>query len=46
VWINDSSKHFPGAPFGGFKNSGVGREEGLEELLAFTQTKTVNVNLV
>ncbi|MEA2467888.1 MAG: betaine-aldehyde dehydrogenase [Thermoleophilaceae bacterium] len=46
VWVNDSSKHFPGAPFGGYKNSGVGREEGLEEMLSFTQVKTVNVNLV
>jgi acyl-CoA reductase-like NAD-dependent aldehyde dehydrogenase len=27
VWVNDASKHFPGAPFGGFKDSGVGREE-------------------
>lgn len=27
VWINDTSSHFAGAPFGGFKDSGVGREE-------------------
>jgi acyl-CoA reductase-like NAD-dependent aldehyde dehydrogenase len=32
-------------PFGGFKNSGVGREEDLSELLSFTQVKTVNVPL-
>lgn len=43
IWINDSSSHFAGAPFGGFKNSGVGREEGIHELLDFTQLKTVNV---
>jgi 2-formylbenzoate dehydrogenase len=45
VWINSTSRHFPGAPFGGYKESGVGREEGLEEVLGFTQTKTVNLRL-
>lgn len=45
VWINEVSRHFTGAPFGGVKNSGVGREECLEELLLFTQQKYVHVNL-
>jgi acyl-CoA reductase-like NAD-dependent aldehyde dehydrogenase len=45
VWVNNTSKHFAGAPFGGFKDSGVGREEGVQELLDFTQLKTVNVAL-
>lgn len=45
VWINGSSAHIPGAPFGGMKQSGLGREECLEELFAFTQTKNVNVTL-
>jgi 2-formylbenzoate dehydrogenase len=45
VWINGSSRHFWGLPFGGVKSSGVGREESLEELLSFTQLKTVNVLL-
>jgi betaine-aldehyde dehydrogenase len=45
VWVNGSSAHIPGAPFGGSKQSGLGREECLEELLAFTQTKNVNVTL-
>lgn len=45
VWINGSSAHIPGAPFGGSKQSGLGREECMEELLAFTQTKNVNVTL-
>jgi acyl-CoA reductase-like NAD-dependent aldehyde dehydrogenase len=44
VWINDTSKHFPGVPFGGFKDSGVGREESFDELLSYTQVKNVNVN--
>jgi acyl-CoA reductase-like NAD-dependent aldehyde dehydrogenase len=43
VWINDASRHFPGTPFGGLKESGVGREEDVEELVSYTQTKNVNV---
>jgi len=43
VWVNDSSKHFLGTAFGGWKNSGVGREEGLEELESYSQIKNVNV---
>jgi 2-formylbenzoate dehydrogenase len=45
VWINDTSTHFPGVPFGGFKASGIGREESLEELLSYTDTQAVNVVL-
>jgi aldehyde dehydrogenase len=45
IWINDVSKHFLGTPFGGYKQSGVGREECLEELLSFTQEKNININL-
>ena len=45
IWINDSSRHFPGVPFGGYKQSGLGREECLAELLSYTQIKSVNVNL-
>jgi len=45
VWVNEVSKHFLGTPFGGFKQSGLGREECLEELLAFTQEKNIHINL-
>ena len=45
MWVNDASRHFLGAPFGGVKDSGVGREEGFEELLSYTQLKNVNVLL-
>ncbi|NYT68422.1 aldehyde dehydrogenase family protein [Pusillimonas noertemannii] len=45
VWINNTSQHFMGAPFGGIKNSGIGREECFEELLEFTYTKNVNLKL-
>jgi acyl-CoA reductase-like NAD-dependent aldehyde dehydrogenase len=44
VWINDSARHFLGAPFGGYKDSGVGRDEDVEELLSYTQVKNVNVS--
>ena len=43
VWINEVGKHFLGAPFGGFKQSGIGREECFEEMLAFTQEKNIHV---
>lgn len=43
VWINNTSQHFIGAPFGGVKQSGIGREECFEELLEFTYTKNINV---
>ena len=43
VWVNDSSDHYLGAPFGGVKQSGVGREECLDELLAYTEKKTVTL---
>jgi len=45
VWINEVSKHFLGAPFGGYKQSGTGREEGIEELLSFTREKNIRINL-
>ena len=45
VWVNQAGGHYWGAPFGGFKQSGIGREEALEELLDFTQVKNVNVKL-
>jgi betaine-aldehyde dehydrogenase len=45
VWINEVGKHFLGTPFGGFKQSGIGREECFEEMLAFTQEKNIHVRL-
>ena len=45
VWINGASTHHVGVPFGGYKQSGIGREESIEELLACTQIKNVSVTL-
>jgi acyl-CoA reductase-like NAD-dependent aldehyde dehydrogenase len=45
TWVNGCSTHFLGVPFGGMKNSGVGREEGIEEMFSYTETKTVNIML-
>jgi betaine-aldehyde dehydrogenase len=43
VWINSAGQHFVGTPFGGWKDSGLGGEECLEELLSYTQVKAVHV---
>ena len=45
IWVNGASTHYVGVPFGGYKQSGMGREESIEELLACTQIKNVNVTL-
>ena len=43
IWVNDASRHFPGTGYGGVKDSGVGREEGFEELMSYVQLKNVNM---
>ncbi|WP_070399636.1 aldehyde dehydrogenase [Hydrogenophaga sp. PML113] len=45
VWINAYRVTAPFAPFGGFKHSGVGRENGHEGMNEFLETKTVWVEL-
>lgn len=45
VWINGYGMFDPAAPFGGYKQSGFGREMGKEALELFTQVKTVWVGL-
>ena len=41
VWINSYFNFQSGAPFGGFKNSGVGREYSKEALDAYSQSKSI-----
>jgi aldehyde dehydrogenase (NAD+) len=43
VWVNDYHLLNPKYPFGGYKQSGNGREHGVEGLLAYTETKHVHV---
>jgi acyl-CoA reductase-like NAD-dependent aldehyde dehydrogenase len=43
VWVNTTARHFVGMPFGGWKNSGIGFEECLAELLSYTHNKAVHV---
>jgi len=42
VWINSSGRYL-GAPYGGWKQSGIGKEESLEELLSYTRVKNINM---
>ena len=42
VWVNGSSYHFPGVPFGGHKNSGTDYEDSIDELYSFTEIKSIN----
>jgi aldehyde dehydrogenase (NAD+) len=44
VWINTYRAVSPMAPFGGYKQSGAGREGNWESLLDYTRTKTVWIN--
>jgi len=45
VWINTYNLFDAGSPYGGVKQSGFGRENGLDALLDMTQTKSVWVSL-
>ena len=44
VWVNTYRVISPIAPFGGFKNSGPGRESGIDTIYDYTRTKTVWIN--
>ena len=45
VWINAYRVVAPNMPFGGFGRSGLGRENGMEALNEYTETKSVFVEL-
>lgn len=45
VWINSSQDCDPRVPFGGVKQSGIGRELGEKGLEAYSQVKAVHVNM-
>ena len=44
VWVNGRAQRPFGAPFGGYKQSGLGAENGLDELLSYTRIKNVNLS--
>jgi aldehyde dehydrogenase (NAD+) len=45
IYVNEWQSGLVEGPFGGFKNSGYGREKGIEALHHYTQTKFVTVKL-
>ena len=45
VWINDWHMLRSDAPFGGYKQSGIGREMGVQSLDAYTQVKHVHTSM-
>jgi acyl-CoA reductase-like NAD-dependent aldehyde dehydrogenase len=44
VWVNTYDLFDPAAPFGGFKGSGYGRDNGSEVIEAYTEVKSVWVS--
>src|SRR5579863_5906444 len=42
VWINSNGRYI-GAPYGGWKQSGIGEEECFDEILSYTQIKNINM---
>ncbi|GAA1010284.1 aldehyde dehydrogenase [Acrocarpospora pleiomorpha] len=45
VYVNGTGRRPTGTPFGGWKSSGLGKENSLEELVSYTREKTVTVTL-
>jgi phenylacetaldehyde dehydrogenase len=44
VWINDHHRIDPASPWGGFKDSGIGSENGIEAFRAYTQQQSLIIN--
>jgi len=42
VWINSNGRYL-GAPYGGWKQSGIGEEECFDEIISYTQVKNINM---
>ena len=45
VWVNSVGPHYRGLNYGGYKNSGVGRDEGIQEMLSYTEQKSISIAL-
>ncbi len=46
VVVNEPPRTFPQTPFGGFKESGLGSEQGIGVVTSYTRVKNVLVNVV
>lgn len=44
IWINDHHRINPSSPWGGFKDSGLGHENGIDCYKSYTQVKNIVVN--
>ncbi|GAA5988249.1 hypothetical protein JCM11641_002100 [Rhodosporidiobolus odoratus] len=44
VWINTHHRNHPSSAWGGYKNSGIGRENGREAFHSYTQAKSIIQN--
>jgi len=42
VWINSNGRYI-GAPYGGWKQSGIGEEECFDEIVSYTRVKNINM---
>ena len=45
TWINCDNPTDNGAPWGGYKRSGIGRELGIHGLEEYQEVKQININL-
>ncbi|KAF8320693.1 aldehyde dehydrogenase [Clavulina sp. PMI_390] len=45
VWVNTHHRNDPSSPWGGMKESGIGRENGVEAYEAYSQSKSTIVNI-
>ncbi|KAF8332682.1 aldehyde dehydrogenase [Cantharellus anzutake] len=45
VWVNTHHRNDPSSPWGGMKESGIGRENGVEAYNAYSQSKSTIINV-
>lgn len=44
-WVNTAHRNDPSSPWGGMKDSGIGRENGIEAFESYSQSKSTIVNI-
>jgi len=45
VWVNTHHRNDPSSPWGGMKDSGIGRENGIEAYESYSQSKSTIINI-